>query len=169
MEKSSFEIALQTALARASQLGDKALDCHDRAIEAIQIHRKSLSEALHRAEHDSVTKEHWQALGILSQTKTKAVHEAQALAAQLNDIVEKMQMMIAEGKEKGLETSTEMASNIVAKLTYDLQEAKNRLKETENEGTVLKQFQDIVEEGKQQLREQLASIRPEIAEEKVSF
>ena len=165
----ALDIALQTALAAASELGKKVIESHEKAIEAVRSHKKSVSEVLQEAENELVLEDNWEILGSLSQTKAKAVQEAEAMAAQLSDVIEKVHVIIAEGKEKGLEASAKVAAETVAKLTYALQQAKSNLKETESEGSVLKQFQDYVKEDKEHLKEQLASIRPDLQDTKVSL
>ena len=168
-ETNAVDIALQTAVETASELGQKAIEYHERAVSAVRLHRNSVVEALERFEKSTVSKGQWEILSNLSETKTKALEDAQQAAAQLSDVVEKVQISITEAKEKGLEASAAAASETLAKLTYALQQVKNRLNETQAEGTVLKQFQDFIEEGKQHLREELASIKPEFKDSKVRF
>lgn len=79
-----------------------------------------------------------------------------------------MQRSITEAKEKGLDTSAEVASETLAKLTYALQQVKSRLSESQEEGSVLKQFQEFIKEGKERLVEELAAIRPEFEIDTVS-
>lgn len=154
-------------MATVSELGRKAVDSHEHAVAAVRVYRDSLREALEKAEKDMVSKDQWETLRTLSETKTKALKQANEAAAKLSDVMENVQISVTEAKEKGLDATAEVASETMAKLTYALQRVKNHLKETQSEGTVLKEFQDFIEKGKEQLKEQLSAIKPESQDTKV--
>ena len=160
-EMNPLDIAINTAIATVLDVGEKAIELHEQAVTAVQRHRDSVKEALERFEKDGVSKEDWELLSKLSETKTQALKEAEQIGAKLTDLVQNVQRSITEAKEKGLETSAEIASETLAKLTYTLQQVKNRLSESQTEGSVLKQFQEFIKEGKEHLTEELAAIRPE--------
>jgi chromosome segregation ATPase len=167
-EINPIEIALNAALATVSDVGQKAIELHEQAVAAVQRHRDSVKEALERFEKDGVSKEDWELLSKLSESKTEALEEAEQVGARLTDLVENVQRSITEAKEKGLDTSAEVASETLAKLTYALQQVKSRLSESQGEGSVLKQFQEFIKEGKERLVEELAAIRPEFEIDTVS-
>jgi chromosome segregation ATPase len=155
-------------MATVSDIGEKAIELHEQAVAAVQHHRDSVKEALERYEKDGSSKDDWELLSKLSETKTQALKEAEQVGSKLTDLVEKMQRNITEAKEKGLDTSAEIASETLAKLTYTLQQVKNRLAESQAEGSVLKQFQEFIKEGKEHLVEELAAIRPDFENNTVS-
>ena len=163
-----MDIAINTAIASVLDVGEKALELHEQAVAAVQHHRDSVKEALERFEKDGVSKEDWELLSQLSETKTKALEEAEQVGAKLTDLIQNVQTSVTEAKEKGLETSAEIASETLAKLTYALQQVKSRLSESQAEGSVLKQFQEFLKEGKEHLAEELAAIRPEFEIDTVS-
>lgn len=167
-EINPIEIALNAALATVSDVGQKAIELHEQAVAAVQRHGDSVKEALERFEKDGVSKEDWELLSKLSESKTQALEEAEQVGARLTDLVENVQRSITEAKEKGLDTSAEVASETLAKLTYALQQVKSRLSESQGEGSVLKQFQEFIKEGKERLVEELAAIRPEFEIDTVS-
>lgn len=154
-------------MATVWKLGRKAIDCHEHAVAAVRLYRDSLKEALEKCEEDTVSNDQWETLGTLSKTKTNALKEAEEAAAKLSDVMEQVQMSITEAKEKGLEATAAVASETMAKLRYSLQQVKNHLKATQSEGTALKEFQDFIEKGKQQLKEELSLIKPEFEDAKV--
>ena len=160
-EINPLDIAINTAIATVLDVGEKAIELHEQAVTAVQRHRDSVKEALERFEKDGVSKEDWELLSKLSETKTQALEEAEQIGAKLTDLLQNVQRSITEAKENGLETSAEIASETLAKLTYTLQQVKNRLSESQAEGSVLKQFQEFIKEGKEHLIEELAAIRPE--------
>lgn len=167
-EINPFDVALNTAMAKISDLGQKAIELHEQAITAVQHHRDSVKEALERFEKDGASKEDWELLSKLSESKNQALDEAERVGAKLTDLVENLQRSITEAKEKGLDASAEIASETLAKLTYALQQVKNRLRESQDEGSVLKQFQEFIKEGKEHLAKELAAIRPEFEVDMVS-
>lgn len=160
-EVDPFDIALNTAMAAVSELGQKAIDLHEQAVTAIQQHGDTLKEALDRFEKEGVSKEDWELLSKLSETKTQALEDAEQIGAKVNDLVENIQRKITEAKEKGLDTSAKVASETLAKLTYSLQQVKGHLTESQAKGSVLKEFQEFIKEGKEHLAKELAAIRPE--------
>lgn len=168
-EINPFDVALNTTMATVSELGQKAIELHEQAVTAVQHHRDSVKEALERFEKDGASKEDWELLSKLSESKNKAIDEADRVGAKLTDLVENVQRSITEAKEKGLDASAEVASETLAKLTYALQQVKNRLAESQVEGSVLKQFQEFIKEGKEHLAKELAAIRPEFEIDVVSF
>ena len=163
-----LEIALNIAMATVSDVGEKAIELHEQAVTAIQQHKNSVKEALKRFEKDGVSKEDWELLNKLSEAKTQALEQAEQVGAKLTELVENVQKKITDAKEKGLGTSTEVASETLAKLTYALQQVKSRLSESQAEGDVLKQFQEFIKEEKQHLIKELAAIRPEFEIDMVS-
>lgn len=167
-EINPVDVALNTAMAKISDLGQKAIELHEQAVTAVQHHRDSVKVALERFEKDGATKEDWELLSKLSESKNKALDEAERVGAELSDLVENVQRSITEAKEKGQDVSAEVASETLAKLTYALQQVKSRLRESQDEGSVLKQFQEFIKEGKEHLAKELAAIRPEFEIDLVS-
>ena len=163
-----LEIALNIAMATVSDVGQKAIELHEQAVTAIQQHKNFVKEALERFEKDGVSKEDWELLNKLSETKTQSLEQAEQVGAKLTELVENVQKKITDAKEKGLGTSTEVASETLAKLTYALQQVKSRLSESQAEGDVLKQFQEFIKEDKEHLIKELAAIRPEFEIDTVS-
>ena len=158
--EATAEIALNIAMAIVSEVGQRAIELHEQAVTAVQSYRDSVKEALEGFEKDGGSKEDWEILSKLSETKTQAIDEAEQIGATLTELVEKLQTNITEAKEKGLTTSAEIASETVAKMTYALQQVKTRLSESQVEGNVLKKFQEFIKEGKENLAKELAAIRP---------
>ena len=163
-----LEVALNIAMATVSDVGEKAIELHEQAVTAVQQHKDSVKEALERFEKDGVSKEDWELLNKLSETKTQALEQAEQVGAKLTDLVENVQKKITDAKEKGLGASAEVASETLAKLTYALQQVKSRLSESQTEGSVLKQFQEFIKEEKEHLVKELAAIRPEFEIDTVS-
>ena len=163
-----LEIALNIAMATVSDVGQKAIELHEQAVTAIQQHKNFVKEALERFEKHGVSKEDWELLNKLSETKTQSLEQAEQVGAKLTELVENVQKKITDAKEKGLGTSTEVASETLAKLTYALQQVKSRLSESQAEGDVLKQFQEFIKEDKEHLIKELAAIRPEFEIDTVS-
>lgn len=163
-----IEIALITAIATVSDLGEKAIDLHEQAARAVQHHRDSVKEAVERYEKDGVSKDTWELLSKLSDFKTQALREAEQISTKLTDLVENVQRNITEAKAKGLTSSAEVAAETLAKMTYALQQAKNHLSESLAEGSVLKKFQEFIKEEKEHQAQELAAIRPEFEIDTVS-
>ena len=155
-------------MATVSDVGEKAIELHEQAVTAVQQHKDSVKEALERFEKDGVSKEDWELLNKLSETKTQALEQAEQVGAKLTDLVENVQKKITDAKEKGLGASAEVASETLAKLTYALQQVRSRLSESQTEGSVLKQFQEFIKEEKEHLVKELAAIRPEFEIDTVS-
>ncbi|XP_022091636.1 MICOS complex subunit Mic60-like [Acanthaster planci] len=151
----AFEAIIDTITASSTQLTQDAIDAQKKGVVLTEEHRDRLKEAMDELQSDTNEKRaQW----------TKVVEAAEAKMDLME--LEKLKVVIAESQEKkprlGSSQAITDATKYLNKITYDLDTAVAEVVKAQAESNILKEYHDLIQEGREQFSKELKSLMPEV-------
>ncbi|XP_038070737.1 MICOS complex subunit MIC60-like [Patiria miniata] len=163
----AFETIIDTITASSAQLTQDAIDAQKKAVVLTEEHRDRLKEAMDEPQSDTADKRaQWTRVVEAAEAKIQALKVADDYAQAAKLELEKLQVVIADSQEKKPRLGTSPTITDAAKhlkdMTYDLDTATAEVVTAQTESNILKEYHDLIQEGKEQFTKELRSLMPEV-------
>jgi len=164
VENSSLEQVLAELGKEMKNATATAVESYDMSADAVVTHINIMQKVL-ESNIGSRDENAWNQVFEAAAAKSDALkfaelNEKEAVAA-INNVVESIE---AGRRNKSTATNPQLiiAEEAVNRALYQLEQAKARISAVEGEARVVEQYRDLVEEGRKQFHQEMASIMPDV-------